>query len=82
VSSSSVRTQSTDQTRPDARGALWRPESPVRIGVSSCLLGQSVRWDGGHKRDPFLVDTLGQFVEWVAVCPEVELGSDAVERCA
>jgi len=33
-----------------------------------------VRWDGGHKRDPFLVDTLGRFVEWVPVCPEVELG--------
>jgi uncharacterized protein YbgA (DUF1722 family)/uncharacterized protein YbbK (DUF523 family) len=33
-----------------------------------------VRWDGGHKRDPFLVDTLDRFVEWVPVCPEVELG--------
>jgi uncharacterized protein YbgA (DUF1722 family)/uncharacterized protein YbbK (DUF523 family) len=45
-----------------------------RIGISSCLLGQKVRYDGGHKRDSFLVDTFGQFVEWVAVCPEVELG--------
>jgi uncharacterized protein YbgA (DUF1722 family)/uncharacterized protein YbbK (DUF523 family) len=47
---------------------------PIRIGISSCLLGQLVRFDGGHKRDPFLVDTFGMFVEWVPVCPEVELG--------
>ena len=47
---------------------------PLRIGVSSCLLGEQVRFDGGHKRDAFLVDTFGAFVEWVPVCPEVELG--------
>lgn len=47
---------------------------PIRIGVSSCLLGQNVRFDGGHKRDTFLVQTFGRFVEWVPVCPEVELG--------
>jgi uncharacterized protein YbgA (DUF1722 family)/uncharacterized protein YbbK (DUF523 family) len=47
---------------------------PVRIGISSCLLGQPVRFDGGHKRDAFLVATLGPFVEWISVCPEVELG--------
>jgi uncharacterized protein YbgA (DUF1722 family)/uncharacterized protein YbbK (DUF523 family) len=47
---------------------------PIRIGISSCLLGQKVRFDGGHKRDAFLVDTFGVFVEWVPVCPEVELG--------
>ena len=46
----------------------------VRIGISSCLLGSAVRYDGGHKRDRFLTDTLGRFVEWVAVCPEVEAG--------
>lgn len=46
----------------------------VRIGVSSCLLGQNVRFDGGHKRDAFLVDTFGRFVEWVPVCPEAEIG--------
>ncbi len=50
------------------------PQDPVRIGISSCLLGQEVRFDGGHKRDRFLTDTLGQFVEWVPVCPEVEAG--------
>jgi uncharacterized protein YbgA (DUF1722 family)/uncharacterized protein YbbK (DUF523 family) len=46
----------------------------VRIGISSCLLGEEVRYNGGHKRDAFLTDTFGRYVEWVAVCPEVELG--------
>ena len=47
---------------------------PIRVGISSCLLGEAVRFDGGHKRDPFLTDTFGRFVEWVPVCPEVECG--------
>lgn len=47
---------------------------PIRVGISACLLGQEVRYDGGHKRDRFLTDTFGQFVEWVPVCPEVEAG--------
>lgn len=47
---------------------------PIRIGVSSCLLGRAVRFDGGHKRDRFLTDRLGPLVEWVPVCPEVEAG--------
>jgi uncharacterized protein YbgA (DUF1722 family)/uncharacterized protein YbbK (DUF523 family) len=47
---------------------------PVRIGISACLLGEHVRFDGGHKRDAFLTETFGQFVEWVPVCPEVECG--------
>jgi uncharacterized protein YbgA (DUF1722 family)/uncharacterized protein YbbK (DUF523 family) len=47
-----------------------------RIGISRCLLGDDVRYDGGHKRDPFLVSTFGRFVEWVPVCPEVEVGMD------
>ena len=46
----------------------------LRVGISACLLGERVRYDGGHKRNAFLVDELGQRVEWVAVCPEVELG--------
>lgn len=46
----------------------------VRIGISACLLGQKVRWDGGHKHDPFLTHTLGQLVTFVPVCPEVEAG--------
>jgi uncharacterized protein YbgA (DUF1722 family)/uncharacterized protein YbbK (DUF523 family) len=44
------------------------------IGISSCLLGDEVRFDGGHKRDRFLTDTLARYVEWVRVCPEVEIG--------
>ena len=51
--------------------------APIRLGISSCLLGELVRFDGGHKRDPFLVESLGRFVEWVPVCPEVESGMDA-----
>lgn len=48
--------------------------TPLRIGVSACLLGDEVRWDGGHKRDRFVTDLLGRFVEFVKVCPEVESG--------
>ncbi|MGZ8460996.1 MAG: 2-thiouracil desulfurase family protein, partial [Candidatus Deferrimicrobiaceae bacterium] len=47
---------------------------PVRILVSACLLGEKVRYDGGHKRDLFLIEMLGPFVEWVRVCPEVDCG--------
>jgi uncharacterized protein YbgA (DUF1722 family)/uncharacterized protein YbbK (DUF523 family) len=46
----------------------------IRIGVSSCLLGNQVRFDGGHKRNEFVTDVFGQFVEFVPVCPEVEIG--------
>lgn len=52
----------------------WAAEGPLRIGISTCLLGESVRFDGGHKRDTFLLHTLGPHVEWVPVCPEVEIG--------
>jgi uncharacterized protein YbgA (DUF1722 family)/uncharacterized protein YbbK (DUF523 family) len=46
----------------------------IRLGISSCLLGNAVRYDGGHKLDHFLSGTLGQYVEYVPVCPEVECG--------
>jgi uncharacterized protein YbgA (DUF1722 family)/uncharacterized protein YbbK (DUF523 family) len=50
-------------------------EGPViRLGISTCLLGERVRYDGGHKLDRYLTGTLGQFFEWVPVCPEVEMG--------
>ena len=45
-----------------------------RIGISACLLGERVRYDGRDKRDAWLVEVLGQDVEWVSVCPEVEAG--------
>ncbi|MEM9487614.1 MAG: DUF523 domain-containing protein [Myxococcota bacterium] len=47
---------------------------PISIGISACLLGQPVRYDGRHKRHPWLVAELGRHVTWLAVCPEVELG--------
>ncbi len=47
---------------------------PLRVGISRCLLGEEVRFDGGHKRDTFLMELLGRYVEWVPVCPEVEAG--------
>lgn len=46
----------------------------IRIGVSSCLLGEHVRYDGLHKRDRYICDILGKFVSWYPVCPEVECG--------
>src|SRR5271154_5134987 len=45
-----------------------------RVGVSACLLGENVRWDGGNKRDRFVLEVLGADFELVPVCPEVELG--------
>jgi uncharacterized protein YbgA (DUF1722 family)/uncharacterized protein YbbK (DUF523 family) len=46
----------------------------IRLGISACLLGQEVRFDGGHQLDRFITDTLGRYVEFVPVCPEVECG--------
>jgi uncharacterized protein YbgA (DUF1722 family)/uncharacterized protein YbbK (DUF523 family) len=46
----------------------------IRLGISSCLLGEHVRFDGGHKHSRFATDQLGPFVAWVPVCPEVENG--------
>ena len=57
---------------------LWPRENheygPIRLGVSSCLLGAEVRYDGGHRYDRYLTDVVGKWFEWVPVCPEVELG--------
>ena len=50
------------------------PDAPLRLGISACLLGEPVRYDGGHKRDRLLSDQLGRWVEWVPVCPELEAG--------
>lgn len=50
-------------------------DSPIRIGISACLLGRKVRYDGGHKHDHFITDTLGQYFQWVPVCPEIKLGT-------
>ncbi len=49
-------------------------DPPLRLGISRCLLGEQVRWDGDHRHDPDLLESVGRKVEWVPVCPEVELG--------
>jgi len=46
----------------------------IRIGVSACLMGEKVRFDGQHKRDSYIVDTLSRWFELIPVCPEFELG--------
>jgi uncharacterized protein YbgA (DUF1722 family)/uncharacterized protein YbbK (DUF523 family) len=53
---------------------MMRVNDRPRVGISACLLGEAVRFDAGHKRDPFLVETFGTHVEWVPICPEVEAG--------
>ncbi len=49
-------------------------DDKIRLGISTCLLGEKVRFDGGHKLDRFLTETLGAYVEYVPVCPEAEIG--------
>lgn len=49
-------------------------DSRPKVGISRCLLGENVRYDGGHKLDHFLRDVLGRHVEFVPLCPEVESG--------
>jgi len=51
-----------------------KTEEKIKLGISTCLLGERVRYDGGHKLDRFLRDVLGQYVRYVPVCPEVEIG--------
>ena len=46
----------------------------IKVGVSSCILGMKVRYDGGHKRNAFVTETLGQYFDWVLTCPEVAIG--------
>ena len=52
-------------------------DEPIKLGISTCLLGEKVRYDGGHKLDRFIVNTLGNYVEFVPVCPETECGLGA-----
>ena len=55
----------TDETS----GKPW-----IRVGISSCLLGEQVRFDGGHKLDTLITESLGRYFEWIPVCPEMEIG--------
>lgn len=56
------------------RNTTEETKSTIRIGISSCLLGEPVRYNGAGKRDSYINDILGGFVEFVPVCPEVEIG--------
>jgi len=56
---------------------MTEKEMQIKVGVSACLLGQKVRYDGGHKRDRYVTDVLSDYFKFVAVCPEVELGMGA-----
>jgi len=58
--------EKTNHCQPDGKR-----DCTIRLGISTCLLGENVRYDGGHKLDRFLVHTLGRYVEWVPICPEV-----------
>ncbi len=62
------------RTTPNLDDAATQGAPRIRVGVSACLLGDEVRFDGGHKRDRYVTDTLGAYFEWVKVCPEAESG--------
>lgn len=50
------------------------PRPKIKLGVSACILGEEVRWNGGHKRARFVTDEVAKVADFVAVCPEAELG--------
>ncbi len=50
------------------------PEPKIKVGISSCLLGEKVRWNGDHRQDRYVKEILGRYFEWVPTCPEVEIG--------
>ena len=53
----------------------WRSaDLPIRVGISSCLLGEEVRYDGGHQKDAYITGVLARHFTWVPVCPELEVG--------
>jgi uncharacterized protein YbgA (DUF1722 family)/uncharacterized protein YbbK (DUF523 family) len=58
----------------DPEGAATELSQPIRVGISSCLLGAEVRFDGGHKRDSYVNGTLSRYFEFVPICPEVAIG--------
>ena len=54
--------------------AIRNSASKIKVGISSCLLGEKVRWDGNHKQHAVVINQLGRIFEWVPTCPEVEIG--------
>tara|TARA_B110000858_G_scaffold49124_1_gene56649 strand:+ start:21143 stop:22114 length:972 start_codon:yes stop_codon:yes gene_type:complete len=49
-------------------------QGKIAIGISSCLLGEKVRYDGGHKNDSYIAKTLGQYFDFQTFCPELDIG--------
>jgi uncharacterized protein YbgA (DUF1722 family)/uncharacterized protein YbbK (DUF523 family) len=74
IPTAAIRTDGYRLTIVSPARPLYASDEPIKIGVSSCLLGARVRFDGGHKRSEFLVEVLGNFVEFVPTCPEVDIG--------
>ncbi|HMB35371.1 MAG TPA: DUF523 and DUF1722 domain-containing protein [Methylomirabilota bacterium] len=66
-----------DPREPDSSPAWRSPDLEIRIGISSCLLGEAVRYDGGHRKDAYITGPLSRHFTWVPVCPEMELGLGA-----
>jgi len=64
----------SDNDLPEPFWRPWHDDEPIQLGISSCLLGAKVRFDGGHKRDRYLTEVLGDWFAWVAVCPELDIG--------
>jgi len=60
--------------RASGAGGGLAPTSPIRVGVSSCLLGRNVRYDGGHKHNSYITETLSQYIQLVPFCPEMAIG--------
>lgn len=53
---------------------MTHPPKKIKVGISSCLLGNKVRYDGGHKRDTNIIETLGEYFDFIPFCPEAETG--------
>jgi uncharacterized protein YbgA (DUF1722 family)/uncharacterized protein YbbK (DUF523 family) len=66
-----------DAREPDSPPAWRSPDLEIKIGISSCLLGETVRYDGGHRKDAYVTGALSRHVTWVSICPEMELGLGA-----
>lgn len=56
---------------------MKNPLNKISVGISSCLLGQQVRYDGGHKKNDYITQTLGEYFEFIPFCPEMASGMGA-----
>ena len=54
--------------------SLPEPDKNITLGISACLMGEKVRYDGGHKRSSFCMNTLTDYFHFTPVCPEVAIG--------